>query len=225
MIKAIVCDIEGTTSSLSFVKQTLFPYARQRMPAYIAQHGDDPAVATLIGEVKNAMGQPHADLQAVTAQLVAWIDEDKKITPLKAIQGLIWEQGYRQGDYLGHVYDDAYEKLTQWHAAGIALYIFSSGSVYAQKLLFSHSQFGDMTVLFTDYFDTTIGAKQEPQAYHTIAGRIGRSASEILFLSDTVRELDAAQIAGMSTVCVVRDGQYDTDNPHPQVVNFYDIEV
>jgi enolase-phosphatase E1 len=225
VIKAIVCDIEGTTTSLSFVKDTLFPYTRQRMAGFIEEHYNDPAVAPLIDDVKNAMDQPHASLHEVAAQLIRWIDEDKKITPLKAIQGLIWESGYQQGDYHGHLYDDAYQRLKQWHDAGIGLYIFSSGSVYAQKLLFSHSRFGDLTPLFSGYFDTNIGAKQDADAYHAIADRIGRPASEIMFLSDIDRELDAAKAAGFRTVWLVRDGPFTASSRHPQVGNFHDIAL
>ena len=122
MIKAIVCDIEGTTTSLSFVKDTLFPYARRYMSEYITQNVDNPKIAPLLDDVKREMQKTDASLQEVIAQLEAWIDEDKKITPLKVIQGHIWESGYQNGDYYGHVYADAYEKLKDWHDSGIDLY-------------------------------------------------------------------------------------------------------
>jgi enolase-phosphatase E1 len=225
MIKAIVCDIEGTTTSLSFVKDTLFPYARQRMAQFVREKQYDPEIANQLENVKREMQRPDASLDEVIAQLETWIDEDKKITPLKAIQGHIWQYGYQNGDYYGHVYPDAYEKLKDWHKSEIALYIFSSGSVYAQKLLFAHTEFGDMRPLFNGYFDTNIGAKIEAASYQAIAERTGFSAKEILFLSDIVKELDAAKSAGMSTVWLVRDGTPNSDSRHPQVTNFYDIAI
>ncbi|HEY5603649.1 MAG TPA: acireductone synthase [Gammaproteobacteria bacterium] len=225
MIKAIVCDIEGTTTSLSFVKDTLFPYARRRMADFVKQNQRDPEITAILGGVKREMQRPDATLEDVIAQLVTWIDADKKITPLKAIQGHIWRSGYQNGDYHGHVYPDAYEKLKDWHESGIALYLFSSGSVYAQKLLFAHTEYGDLTPLFRGYFDTTVGAKIHPASYAAIVGQIGFPAPEIAFLSDIEKELDAAKSAGLSTVWLVREGNLTPGSQHPQVTNFYDIAI
>ena len=225
MIKAIVCDIEGTTTSLSFVKDTLFPYARQHMAKFVREKQRDPEIANLLENVKREMQRPDASLDEVIAQLETWIDEDRKITPLKAIQGHIWQYGYQNGDYHGHVYPDAYEKLKDWHESGIALYIFSSGSVYAQKLLFAHTEYGDMTPLFSGYFDTNIGAKIDAASYHAIAEQTGFPGSTILFLSDIEKELDAAKSVGMSTMWLVRDGELVPGSQHPQVTNFYDIAI
>lgn len=225
MIKAIVCDIEGTTTSLSFVKDTLFPYAREHMATFIRERQHDTDIANLLENVKREMQRPDATVDEVIGQLETWIDEDKKITPLKAIQGHIWQYGYQNGDYHGHVYTDAYETLKDWHESGIALYIFSSGSVYAQKLLFSHTEFGDMTPLFNGYFDTNIGAKIDPAAYRAIVEHTGYPGKEIMFLSDIEKELDAARSVGMSTVWLVRDGSPSTDSRHLQVTNFYDIAI
>ena len=225
MIKAIVCDIEGTTTSLSFVKDTLFPYARQHMAKFVREKQRDPEIANLLENVKREMQRPDASLDEVIAQLETWIDEDRKITPLKAIQGHIWQYGYQNGDYHGHVYPDAYEKLKDWHESGIALYIFSSGSVYAQKLLFAHTVYGDMTPLFSGYFDTNIGAKIDAASYHAITEQTGFPGSAILFLSDIEKELDAAKSAGMSTIWLVRNGELAPGSQHPQVTNFYDIAI
>jgi enolase-phosphatase E1 len=204
MIRAIVTDIEGTTSSLSFVKDVLFPYARARMATFVRAHATLPAVHTQLNGVSEAVGRALSEDEAV-AQLIRWIDEDKKITPLKALQGMIWEAGYRNGDFQGHVYEDAARQLRRWKQQGIALYVFSSGSVYAQKLLFSHSVCGDLTPLFSGYFDTTIGAKREAAAYRHIAEHIGLPPGEILFLSDICEELDAAHVVGIHTCWLVRD--------------------
>jgi len=222
MIRAIVTDIEGTTSSLSFVKDVLFPYARQRIAAFVHEQAAQPEVRTQLDAVSAAVGHTLTD-DAAAAQLVRWIDEDQKITPLKALQGMIWEAGYCNGDFRGHVYEDAVRRLREWKDQGLALYVFSSGSVHAQKLLFGYSDFGDLTPLFSGYFDTTIGAKRETDAYRHIARNIGLLAGEILFLSDIREELDAALAAGLRTCWLVRDGAVPGNPPHPVARDFSEI--
>jgi len=224
MINAIVTDIEGTTSSLSFVKEVLFPYAREKMKDFIRDHGSKPNVAKLLDDVRHLAGRDLNNEQ-VAEVLIRWIDEDRKITPLKALQGLIWESGYKGDDFKGHVYEDAVRNLRQWKELGIKLYVFSSGSVYAQKLLFGHTEFGDLTPLFSDYFDTTVGAKQDPTAYTSIATSIGLGPSEILFLSDIKGELDAAREVGMRTTWLVRSSPLDPHAEHRQVASFDEIAV
>jgi enolase-phosphatase E1 len=204
MIKAIVTDIEGTTSSISFVKDVLFPYARKRLPAFIVTHADKPEVQHWLHETAREAGMVSADQQEIIALLQQWIDEDRKATPLKALQGLIWEEGYRSGEFRSHVYPDVAENLQKWKKQGISLYVYSSGSVAAQKLLFRHSEVGDLTPLFSGYFDTEIGAKREIDSYQRIAAAIGLPADAILFLSDIVEELDAAGAAGLRTVQLAR---------------------
>ncbi len=204
MIKAIITDIEGTTSALSFVKDVLFPYAREHMGSFIHTHAHDHDVRVLLDEVATIANAIN-DSQ-VTEQLLRWMSEDKKITPLKALQGMIWEQGYKCGDFTGHVYEDAVRNLKQWHAQNKRLYVFSSGSVQAQKLLFAHTEYGDLTPLFSGYFDTTVGSKKESISYRKIAQIIDVKPQEILFLSDIKEELDAAQQLGMQTVWLMRDG-------------------
>ncbi|MEM7678492.1 MAG: acireductone synthase [Myxococcota bacterium] len=221
MVKAILTDIEGTTSSIAFVKETLFPYARARIGAFVRDHANDREIADHLAA---ARGDDSLDLAGVIARLETWIDEDKKATPLKALQGLIWRDGYIQGDYQGHVYPDAVAGLRRWHERKHDLYVYSSGSVAAQKLLFSHSVAGDLTPLFTDYFDTRVGAKKEQPSYRAIADRIDRAPEEILFLSDVSAELDAALAAGMRTVRLVRpaDGTEPGSN-HREVASFDEI--
>jgi enolase-phosphatase E1 len=223
MFRAILTDIEGTTSSLSFVKDVLFPYAREKLPAFLGAHADEPAVRDLLHQVSIEAGKTLNDQEAVT-QLREWIDQDRKVTPLKALQGLVWEAGYRNGDYQGHMYDDAVAYLRQWHEEGLKLYVYSSGSVYAQKLLFGHTAFGDLTPLFSGFFDTNIGHKQEAGAYRHIAEAIGLPAGEILFLSDIEAELDAASRAGMATCWLVREGELDETASHRQVRTFDQID-
>jgi enolase-phosphatase E1 len=222
MIKAIVTDIEGTTSSILFVKDVLFPYARANIADYVRSHTDDPQVKPLLDDVCKEVGS-ELSTEQIIAQLIQWIDEDKKATPLKSLQGMIWEAGYRQGDFKGHLYPDAAQNLKAWKAQGLDLYIYSSGSVYAQKLLFAHTEYGDLTPLFSGYFDTHIGGKKEQQSYDNIAGQLAIPASQLLFLSDIKEELDAAKAAGFQTIWLVRDSTPDPQAEHRQVDSFDQI--
>lgn len=224
MIKAIVTDIEGTTSSLSFVKDVLFPYARAHLPVFVRQHHDNAEVKSLLDDARALVDAELSDEQLI-AQFIDWIDSDQKITPLKSLQGLIWETGYKQGDFKGHIYEDAARQLSAWKQAGYRLYVYSSGSVHAQKLLFGHTAYGDLTPLFSGYFDTHIGAKRETSSYQTIATQIGLPPEQILFLSDIVEELDAAKAAGLKTFWLVRDQAIDKQAPHPQVDDFDTITL
>lgn len=205
-IKAILTDIEGTTSAVSFVFDVLFPYAQQHLPEFVRQHAAHPQVADQLQAVRDDSAEPDADVDRVIAILLQWIAEDRKATPLKALQGMVWQQGYEAGQLKGHVYPDAVDALKNWHQAGYALYVYSSGSIQAQKLIFGCSEAGDLSTLFSGYFDTTSGPKREETSYRSIASSIGHPAGSILFLSDIVEELDAAHRAGMATCALVRDG-------------------
>jgi len=224
MIKAILTDIEGTTTDIAFVHKTLFPYARARISDYVRAHRDDAFVREQLAAIDQEAGRTLTLDEAVTL-LVRWIDEDRKITPLKALQGVIWEAGYKNGDFTGHVYPDVPEALRRWRAAGKQLYVYSSGSVQAQKLIFGHTPFGDLTPLFSGYFDTRVGAKREPASYERIAREAGFAASDILFLSDIAEELDAAGAAGMQTTQLLRDGGSSTPARNPQVTDFTAIKI
>jgi enolase-phosphatase E1 len=204
MIKAILTDIEGTTSSISFVKETLFPYAGKHLPAFVVTHADDAGVQHWLHEAAKEADLVSATQDEMVALLQRWIDEDRKSTALKALQGMIWEEGYRNGEYKAHVYADVPPILNEWTDRDLSVYVYSSGSVPAQKLFFGFSEAGDLTPAFSGYFDTEIGAKRDPNSYRRIANDIGVSAGEILFLSDTVEELDAARIAGMKTTLLAR---------------------
>lgn len=219
MIQAIVTDIEGTTSSLSFVKEVLFPYARDHIAEFVRAHGAQPEVRELLDQARKVAGDDLDDA-ALVEQLVEWIDEDRKVTPLKALQGMIWEKGYLRGDFRGHVYEDAVRNLRRWHSTGITLYVFSSGSVQAQRLLFAHTQHGDLTPLFAGYFDTRVGPKQDPGSYQAIAQAVGLPPETILFLSDMEQELDAASQAGFQTRWLVREGSAARSASHHQAVDF-----
>jgi enolase-phosphatase E1 len=224
MIKAIVTDIEGTTSSLAFVKEVLFPYARANLAEYVRLYKDEPPVNTLLKESCKEAGV-ELDTERLISQLIQWIDEDKKVTPLKSLQGLIWEAGYQKGDFKGHVYPDAAKNLKAWKATGLDLYIYSSGSVYAQKLLFAHTEYGDLTPLFSGYFDTHTGGKKEPESYCKIAEQLDIPANQLLFLSDIKEELDAAKTAGFQTLWLTRDSTPDPQAEHLQVSSFDQISI
>jgi enolase-phosphatase E1 len=203
--RAILLDVEGTTTSIDFVHGALFPHARARMAAFVAARSADPAVRAALDEVSALEGRPLDDAAAV-ATLLQWMDQDRKATPLKALQGMIWREGYDSGALRGHLYDDAAEALRAWHARGISLYVYSSGSVLAQRLLFAHSDHGDLSPLFSGHFDTQSGGKREAASYSRIAGAIGVPAAEVLFASDVAAELEAARASGMRVVEVRRDG-------------------
>lgn len=223
MIKAIVTDIEGTTSDIAFVKNVLFPYAREKLPAFVTAHAQRADVERILIEAAAFARNPLMSVPEVIEVMIGWIDSDQKITPLKTLQGLIWEAGYQNGDFTGHIYDDAVAKLREWNAVAIKLYVYSSGSVHAQKLLFGFSDAGDLTPLFSGYFDTTTGAKRDPLAYEKITAEIGLPADQILFLSDIVEELDAARQAGMQTIGLNRKGELTHANGHHVVKSFAEI--
>ena len=225
MIRAIVTDIEGTTSSITFVHDVLFPYAREHLRQFVCRSVQDGHTTPHINDVRLQTGRLDMSLDEVADQLIQWIDEDKKITPLKALQGMIWEEGYKNGDFKGHVYRDAVVNCRAWQLQGLKLYVYSSGSVYAQKLLFRYSDFGDMTPLFSGYFDTTTGAKGDAESYRKITTSINLPAQNILFLSDIEKELDAARAAGMKTIWLVRDAACNATAAHRQVNSFNDINI
>ncbi len=225
MIRAIVTDIEGTTSDIAFVKNVLFPYARAALEEFILSQKENSTVADILAETAELEGRTDMTEDEIIQTLIRWIDEDRKATPLKTLQGFIWQHGYEMGDFTGHVYEDAAARLRDWHGAGIQLYVYSSGSVMAQKLLFGHSDAGNMTPLFAGYFDTTTGGKREQESYAKIASAIGIPADQILFLSDIIEELDAARAAGMQTTALNRDGLISNANNHTVVTNFSSIQL
>jgi len=231
MVKALLIDIEGTTSSTHFVKEILFPYAAQQLPAYLRNNPNNPQVKAAINEIATLASINANDVESIIQQLLEWIKNDKKITVLKTLQGLIWEEGYRKGDYKAHVYPDAYDHLKKWQQDNIPLYLYSSGSIKAQQLFFKFSDYGDIRYLFQNYFDTTSGHKKESTSYHNIAKALQRPCEEILFLSDIVEELDAAKEAGMSTCWLVRKADTSATEeqlnnpPHPTAESFSQIQV
>jgi enolase-phosphatase E1 len=210
--RLVLTDIEGTTSAIAFVKETLFPFAEAALDGFLDAHGEDAEVAAILAEV------PGPDRRAT---LRRWMAEDAKVTPLKALQGLIWQAGFEDGRISGHLWPDVAPCLRAWHAAGTGLAVYSSGSVAAQRLLFGHSVAGDLTPLFRGFFDTRMGAKREAASYARIAAELGEAPDHILFLSDVAEELDAARAAGLLACQLVRaeDGTISSGR-HPEAADF-----
>ena len=218
-LAAVVTDIEGTTTPIAFVRDTLFPFARSRLPAFLRAHATDAAVAAELAEVRRMA--PDAE---PLDTLLHWMDIDAKLTPLKSLQGMIWREGYASGALKGAIYPDVPETLRRWKTAGLRLFVYSSGSVDAQKQLFGRSVAGDLTGLFDGFFDTRIGPKREPDSYGRLAIGIGLPPSEVLFLSDVEDELDAASAAGLRTCKLVRsqDGTAASE-VHPNAAEFVEV--
>jgi enolase-phosphatase E1 len=226
MMRLILTDIEGTTTSVSFVFDVLFPYFRERVQL-LGDRLNDPAIAPILQEVKEIVQAENGltlDAQGAIAQLHQWSVEDRKIAPLKALQGLLWEEGYKQGDFQGHIYADVPPNLEKWSQQGLQLGVYSSGSEYAQKLLFGYSEYGDLTRYFSWYFDLKVGQKRSPTSYQEIAKLTAIAPAEILFLSDIEAELDAAQEAGLQTIQLVREGT-TASTKHQTVLSFDEISV
>lgn len=202
-VRAVLTDIEGTTSSLAFVHDVLFPYARNSLPAFV--HSHETELAGIASDIATLVGKPRLTAQEMTDILLQWMAEDRKVTPLKALQGMVWKTGYESGELKSHVYEDAVRALRKWHADGFTLYVYSSGSIAAQKLLFSHTPYGDLAPLFSGYFDTTTGPKLESHSYEKIAASLHIPANSVAFLSDHTGETDAAAAAGMQTIVVARE--------------------
>lgn len=209
-VRFILTDIEGTTSSISFVADELFPYFRTHIRELLDLKDLSvvkDAFAETISLAHSADGLHISSDEEIIETLHRWSVEDRKITPLKTLQGILWERGYLDGTLKGHVYEDVAPRLKEWHDKGIGLGVFSSGSVAAQKLLFGYSVAGDLTPFFSHYFDTNCGGKRETTTYTTISSsKLLIPPSEILFLSDIPEELQAADEAGYQTIQLLRPG-------------------
>jgi enolase-phosphatase E1 len=223
--QAALLDIEGTTAPISFVYETLFPYARQHGPALIRELWNQPALSQAridferenVGDVvagAPVVGAGSPDQDAVIAYYLWLINRDRKSTPLKLIQGLVWERGFEGGGLRSRVFADVPRALARWKRSGRHVAIYSSGSVLAQKLLFGYSEVGDLTPLIDAFFDTTVGHKRQLSSYETIARELALQMNEILFASDVVEELDAASAAGLQTALCLRPGNAPVQQEH-----------
>ncbi len=241
-IRAILLDIEGTTTPVDFVYGVLFPFAGSHIEEFLRQHIESDEMSAAVEALRRARaaepakiaGLPswsEASLEARVVSAAAYIrwlmDRDSKFGTLKSLQGRIWEAGYRSGELRGQVYPDVPPAFERWNRQGRKIAIFSSGSILAQKLLFANSSAGDLASCLCAFFDTSIGPKREPESYRRIAGELGLQPEGILFVSDTMAELDAARAAGIETALCVRGPRPGSVSgeagAHPTVTSFADI--
>lgn len=216
-IRAILLDIEGTTTPVAFVSDVLFPFARTRLRAHL---GNPEHAAAVRDVMKLLRSEWDADVRArgdlpewrdeepeTAAAYLDWLmDRDVKSPALKLLQGHVWEEGYHSGELEGQVFPDVPPAFVRWHDASVAIAIYSSGSVLAQRLLFGATPHGDLTPLIAGFFDTRVGAKRWPDSYRRIAAELDRAPGEVLFVSDTAAELDAARSAGCQVLLAERPG-------------------
>jgi enolase-phosphatase E1 len=228
-IRVVLLDIEGTTTPVDFVYKTLFPYARRKLDSFLREHDRDSEIQSLIADLR-AQHQRDANAQLNPP---AWVEEtdqgrfisclgyvhwlmarDSKCTPLKALQGMIWQQGYERGELQGEVYPDVAPAFARWRRQGRGVCIYSSGSVLAQRLLFRNTAAGDLTPYISAFFDTHIGPKTESASYTTIAESLGHSTGEVLFVSDAIKEIEAARASSMQAVLCSHDTHDAKDDEH-----------
>lgn len=238
-VDGILLDIEGTTSSIDFVYQTMFPYVRRELDGFLWANFDEPNVAAacraIVGEPSKVRLEVLSEHEAARAEAIALVrdevlrlmDADSKSTGLKQLQGLIWRRGFESGELVAHLFPDVPGSLKNWSAVGIRLYVYSSGSVESQKLFFGHTEFGNMLGCFSGHFDTTTGPKREGASYEKIAVEIGLPPRRMLFLSDVSAELAAASSADFQVGLCLRPGnpsQPDADR-WPRIESFSQIEI
>ena len=235
--RGILLDIEGTTSSISFVYDTMFPFVREHAASFILNHWNDETVQSAVGLLAVDLGFDSADAwfkecesdsakqKCVVSGIIGLMDADVKATGLKQIQGVIWKEGFHNGELVAHLYEDVADSIRQWNELDKDVRIYSSGSVQAQKLFFGHTVAGDLLGMFRGHYDTTTGAKQESDSYQKIAISYGLEPSEILFVSDVVGELVAAKAAGFQTVLSIRPGNKPQESGHgfAEITSFREI--
>jgi len=239
-VKLILLDIEGTTTPIDFVYKTLFPFAREHVKDYLSRNWEASEVQADLAQLRaertndavQGLDPPALGDESLTEQIesavayIHWLmDRDRKSTPLKAIQGRIWREGYLAGALLGQVFDDVPPAFARWRQQNKLICIYSSGSALAQKLLFSHTTAGDLTHHISCYFDTTIGHKVEADSYRRIAEELQLATAEIVFVSDVIAELDAAREAGMKTILALRPGNRPVEPPvtHTAATSFAEL--
>lgn len=221
-VRSVLMDIEGTIVPIAFVRDVLFPYAQRRMTAFLHERRHDPDVRRWTGLCQDTVAEETGSRVSddeLAVVLNRWMELDRKHQALKALQGMIWEEGYRTGAFAPQLYTDVIPALRSWRASGLQLALYSSGSEQAQRLLISHTTEGDLTCLFSGFFDTSVGGKKDPDSYRRIAVQSQLQPTEILFLSDVETELDAATTAGMKTTQITRPGT-EPGNRHPIVSDF-----
>lgn len=233
----ILLDIEGTTSSIDFVHEVMFPFARKRVPDFVTSNWDSDELNGCIDLLANDLGESSVDSwlsgdseanqQTVIDAVINMIDNDVKATGLKQLQGIVWKSGFHSGEMVAHLYDDTAPAIKRWKEQGLDLRIYSSGSIAAQKLFFGHSVAGDLLDQFSAHYDTTTGPKKEADSYLKIVADVGVEANKIVFVSDVAAELDAAAEAGLQTVLSIRPGNAAVENAdsHLAIESFEMLQV
>ncbi len=235
--QGILLDIEGTTSSISFVYDVMFPFVRRELDRFLGQNWAAQDVQDACEQIARDAGQRSlqswcedagtAQQTLVIQEVTRLMDNDVKATGLKRLQGIIWKSGFESGELKAHLYDEVPDALHKWHESNLDIRIYSSGSIQAQKLFFGHTIFGDLCPLLSGHYDTTTGPKRESSSYQTISNEFGMEASRILFLSDVVAELNAARDAGMRTALCCRPGNasVESDEGHDQIHQFSEVTI
>lgn len=236
--RGILLDIEGTTSSISFVYDVMYPFVRKNVSQYLADHWDDPAVQKSVAMLAKDLKKESADIwlgqldvnekqTEVVAGVLELMDADVKATGLRQLQGLIWKDGFRSGQMVAHLFDDVADSIDRWHQSGADVRIYSSGSIQTQQLFFSHTVAGNLLDKIGGHYDNTTGPKREAASYFKIAQEFNCEPSEILFISDIVAELEAAKEANLQTALSARPGNKPVDPDHGFAVinSFAQIEI
>ncbi|MBH5334071.1 acireductone synthase [Streptomyces pactum] len=226
---SVVLDIEGTTGATGFVVAELYPYSRERFGALLAERAAEPEVRRAVRQIRELIGEPEADRARLEDVLCRWLDEDRRVAPLKTLQGIIWSEGFARGDLVSHFFPDVIPALRRWHAAGLRLLSYSSGSVAAQLAWYRSTPDGDLLPLLEGLYDTeNAGPKESPDSYRAICADLMAEPDSLLFLSDRRAELDAARAAGWSTLGVRRPGEpYYAEGvgDHPQTASFDTVTI
>jgi enolase-phosphatase E1 len=236
-ISVILLDIEGTTTPVEFVYQTLFPYASRKLEPFLRKHAQDPGIQSLIQDLRaqrgmderNGLNPPgwmerpeEAQLRSTVAYGQWLIARDSKCPPLKSLQGRIWQEGFTSGELRGTIFPDVPAAFERWRQQKKIICIYSSGSVLAQQNLFRTTASGDLTPYISVFFDTRVGAKTEAESYKKIAASFKYSPHQFLFISDAVKEIEAAQSAGMQAILCNRDNHASSSPTASDVIRNFD---
>jgi enolase-phosphatase E1 len=236
--RGVLLDIEGTTSSIAFVHDVMFPYVRRHVRQFLLKQASNPEVAQACRLILQEAANPKSTestgtdtnslpIDAVEAAVNRLMDEDRKSTGLKALQGMVWRQGFEEKILKAHLFPEVPAAIQGWRAAGLDVRIYSSGSIAAQKLFFGHTEFGNLLYLFTDHYDTTIGGKKDMTSYQQVAGRFSLDAQQIVFVSDIEAEIDAAHLAGMQVIASCRPGNapLSANCPYARIGSFAELSI
>ena len=236
-VRVILLDIEGTTTPIDFVYKTLFPYASHKLESFLREHARHPEIASLIEELRaqhelderNGLQPPGWLEDSEEARLRSSVEygqwliaRDSKCAPLKSLQGKIWQQGFESGELRGQVFPDVPVAFERWRRKEKIICIYSSGSVQAQQMLFRTTPSGDLTSYILQFFDTRVGVKTESESYKKIAASLAHTPREFLFVSDAVKEIEAAQSAGMQAILCSRDPLADASPGAGRIIHSFD---